>query len=148
MELFKPGKIYDFMSIREYWIGGSTLLSLLCVVLLFVPGPNYGTDFRGGTELEVAFKQPVPADKVRHAVTAAGFSEPDVVEVRDATHPNRFIVRVQEVSTVDDAAKETVRKALCLGVEGDATEACPLNARATEVGIEELHLAHEGLTRS
>src|SRR5689334_20108411 len=127
MELFKPGRVYDFMRVRRYWITLSLFLTLGSIVLLLGwPGPNYGTDFRGGTEIEVAFKKKVDPSDVRHSVTSGGFSEPDVVEVQDPNHASRFLIRVQEISTVAEATKEGLKKALCLGYEGVAENpACP-----------------------
>ena len=66
MELFKHGKVYDFMSVRAYWIG----FSLLAVVVSFFsvlvwPLPTYGTDFKGGTEVEVAFHKDIEAGQLR-----------------------------------------------------------------------------------
>ena len=134
MELFKPGKVYDFMRIRKFWITLSLVLATASLVLLFYPGPNYGTDFRGGTEIEVAFKKNVDASDVRHAITAGGFSEPDVVQVQDPNHASRFLIRVQEISTVAEQTKETLKSALCLGVEAPADDPkCPASSRATEV---------------
>ena len=133
MELFKPGRTYDFMRVRRYWIALSVLLSVGSLILLFFPGPNYGTDFKGGTEIEVAFTKVVDGGEIRHAVTKSGaFSEPDVVQVTDAAHPYRFLIRVQEISTVDESSKDALKKALCLGVEGE-NPACPMNVRATEL---------------
>jgi preprotein translocase subunit SecF len=133
MELFKPGKTYDFMRVRAYWIALSIALALGSLILLFYPGPNYGTDFKGGTEIEVAFTKAVDGGEIRHAVTKSGaFSEPDVVQVTDPAHPWRYLIRVQEISTVDEASKDALKKALCLGVEGDDAR-CPANARATEI---------------
>src|SRR5690242_1543407 len=114
MEFFKSHKVYDFMRVRKYWIFLSLVLSLGSLVLLYFPGPNYGTDFRGGTEIEVAFNKPIDGGEIRHAVTASGqFSEPDVVQIQTKEKNPQFLVRVQEISTVDDATKENLRKALC-----------------------------------
>ena len=133
MELFKPGRVYDFMSVRKYWIALSVLLALGSLLLLFYPGPNYGTDFKGGTEIEVAFTKATDGGEIRHAVTKSGaFSEPDVVQVTDQVHPWRYLIRVQEISTVDESSKDALKKALCLGVEGEDAS-CPANARATEI---------------
>ena len=133
MELFKPGRVYDFMSVRKYWIALSVLLALGSLILLFYPGPNYGTDFKGGTEIEVSFTKAVDGAEIRHAVTKSGaFSEPDVVQVTDQVHPWRYLIRVQEISTVDETSKDALKKALCLGVEGEDAN-CPNNARATEI---------------
>jgi preprotein translocase subunit SecF len=133
MEFFKQHKVYDFMRVRRYWIALSLFLSLGSLVLLYFPGPNYGTDFRGGTEIEVAFKKPVDGGKIRAAVTKTGqFSEPDVVQVQNKDNAYQFLIRVQEISTVDETTKEQLKKALCLNVEGEDVR-CPKDARATEV---------------
>ena len=52
MEFFKPGRQFDFMGQRKFWITLSIVLVAISCVLLVYPGPNYGTDFRGGTEIE------------------------------------------------------------------------------------------------
>jgi preprotein translocase subunit SecF len=134
MEFFKSHKVYDFMRMRKYWIFLSIFLSVASLISLYWPGPNYGTDFRGGTEIEVAFNKPVDGGKIRHAVTASGqFSEPDVVQVQSKDSASQFLIRVQEISTVDEATKEQLKQALCFGVEGDDESKCPKDARATEV---------------
>lgn len=134
MEFFKSHKVYDFMRVRKYWIFLSIALTVGSIISLYYPGPNYGTDFRGGTEIEVAFKKKTDGGQVRHAVTASGhFSEPDVIQVQSKDSDSQFLIRVQEISTVDDATKEELKKKLCLGVEGDDESVCPKSARATEV---------------
>jgi preprotein translocase subunit SecF len=137
MEFFKPGRQFDFMAMRWFWIPLSIFLVVASTALTFYPGPNYGTDFRGGTEVEVAFNQPTDSAHIRSAVEASGFSTPDVVQVRDAANPNHFLIRVQDVSVVDDASKDKLRAALCLTDDPKTPAAnpaaCPQNARATEV---------------
>jgi preprotein translocase subunit SecF len=139
MELFKPGRQFDFMAMRWFWIPLSIFLVVASTALTFYPGPNYGTDFRGGTEVEVAFTQNVDAARIRKAVEESGFSTPDVVQVRDLSNANHFLIRVQDITVVDDAAKEKLRVALCLTEDPKAPvaneAACPPNARATEVKV-------------
>jgi preprotein translocase subunit SecF len=121
------------MRVRKYWITISITLAVASLISLFWPGPNYGTDFRGGTEIEVAFKQHVDPKVVRAKVTSTGqFSDPEVIQVQDPKNPDRFMIRVQEISTVDETTKNALKKALCLGVEGDDAN-CPKDARATEI---------------
>jgi preprotein translocase subunit SecF len=137
VEIFKHGKLYDFMSIRVYWITFSFVgvLASLFAVLVY-PLPTYGTDFKGGTEVEVAFEKPVDAATVRAAVHKIGFSAPDVVSVTDPVHPNRYLIRVQEVSALDEAKMGHVREAVCHAKMGGgelSEEECPTAARATEV---------------
>jgi preprotein translocase subunit SecF len=135
VEIFKHDKVYDFMSVRIYWIG----FSLFAVVAAFFsvliwPTPTYGTDFKGGTEVEIAFTQPIEAGKLRDAVHQLGFGAPDIVSVTDPTNPNRFLIRVQEVTGLDDATRTKVDSALCYtGMGEGASDACPPEARPSEV---------------
>ena len=135
MEFFKQHKVYDFMGMRRFWFAVSLLLTLGSIGLLIYPGPNYGTDFRGGTEIEVAFTEPTTGGEIREAVKSSGqFSEPDVVEVQATPGVWQYLIRVQEISTVDEATKNALKQALCLGVEAPPDDPkCPLNARATEI---------------
>jgi preprotein translocase subunit SecF len=138
MELFKPGLQIDFMGQRKFWISLSILLVVVSTVLCFFPGPNYGTDFRGGTEVEVAFTKPVNASELRKAVESSGFSTPDVVQV-DAATKNQFLIRVQDITTIDEAVRDKLVKALCYtentAIPAADPVACPNDARATEVKI-------------
>jgi preprotein translocase subunit SecF len=135
LELFKHGKVYDFMAIRVYWIS----FSLLAVVFSFFsvlvwPKPTYGTDFKGGTEVEVAFTKPIEAGGLRSAVQKLGFAAPDIVSVTDPSNPNRYLIRVQETSALDDAKRASIDDALCFTVSGELPEdRCPPSLRPTEV---------------
>jgi preprotein translocase subunit SecF len=137
MEFFKPGRVFDFMGQRWFWIPLSIILVVASTVLSFVPGPNYGTDFRGGTEVELAFGKPTDAAAVRQAVEASGFKTPDVVQVVDPNKPYHFLIRIQDVSAITEEEKDSLRRALCYVGEPGAptapTEQCPEEVRATEV---------------
>ncbi len=137
MEFFKPGRQFDFMGQRKFWITLSIVLVAISTALIFYPGPNYGTDFRGGTEIEVAFTKTVDSAAIRKAVEGSGFSAPEVVKVVDANNPNHYFIKVQDVSALNDASKEGLKKALCFSSDSTAAvsdpAACPPNARATEV---------------
>jgi preprotein translocase subunit SecF len=132
MHLFKSGKVYDFMAVRWYFIGLSLFLTVGAAVLLISGKARLGTDFTGGTEVEIAFKRPVSASDLRQAVVRAGFASPGVIRVDDPKHPNRYLIRVEEVSTISLAKQTEIESALCLNVtEPSAT--CPAERQATEV---------------
>ena len=139
MEFIKPGRQFDFMGKRWYFIGLSGALLVLSIISFFYPGPKLGTDFKGGTEIEVAFLGPegsMSGGTVREAVESIGFPDPDVVTVTDATHTNRFLIRVQQVTVLTDEQKAGIRAKMCLVPEGSAptpTEQCPANVQASEV---------------
>ena len=138
MEFFKPGRQFDFMGQRWFWIPLSFLLVIASTFLTLVwPGPNYGTDFRGGTEVQVKFERKIDAAEVRSGVEAAGFSTPDVVQIGDPAR-NEFLIRVQDISVLDPATEAAVERALCKTedpktIKPEDAARCPQNARATEV---------------
>lgn len=115
MQLFPIGKVYDFMSKRKAFMGLSFVLVLASIFLLFKPGPQLGTDFIGGTEVEVAFQKPVRPSDVRKAVMAADFSSPDVIKVEDDSNAYRYLIRVQEISSIPDSQQREIEKRLCFG---------------------------------
>lgn len=135
MEFIKPGTQFDFMGKRWYLIGFSGILLVLSILSFFKPGPKLGTDFKGGTEVEVEFKKPIDDGAVRDAAHKAGFEAPDVVKIDEAGAQNRFMIRVQEVSALTEANKAAVRDRMCLAPEGGTVpeDKCPTNVRATEV---------------
>ncbi len=121
MEIIKPGKLYDFMGKRRYFFALSVVLLSVSILSLFLPGPKWGTDFKGGTEVEVVFKQPIDAAKVREAAAKSGFASPDVVTVPEEA--NRFLIRVQEVSAFSEETKQAVTTKMCFS-EGQKPEGC------------------------
>ena len=132
MEIFPIGKVFNFMGVRNYLLGGSLVLFILSLVGLFYPGPVMGTDFKGGTEVEVAFPKPVGAGEIRRAVTEAGLSSPDVVTVEDPKNPHRYIIKIQEVTTISPEKRVEIERALCFGENLPGAE-CPPEKQATEV---------------
>src|SRR6185369_11758184 len=132
MRLFKSGKVYDFMAVRWYWIGLSLVITFGALILLFLGKAKLGTDFTGGTEIEIAFKKDVGAGQLRAAVEKAGFQGPGVVKVDDPKNPNRYLIRVEEVSTISLEKQAEIEKALCLNA-GEGKDACPVERQASEV---------------
>jgi len=132
MHLYKSGKVYNFMSVRWYFIGLSLFLTVGAAILLISGQARLGTDFTGGTELEVAFKRPVSPADLRAAVTRAGFFDPGVIKVDVPKNPNRYLIRVEEVSTISLAKQTEIEHALCLN-PADGSPSCPAERQATEV---------------
>jgi preprotein translocase subunit SecF len=132
MRFFTLGKVYDFMKMRAAFAVLSVIIVFGSIGLLVTGQAHLGTDFRGGTEVEVAFKGHVTPQEIRDAVTSGGFHTPDVIKVDDKKHPERYLIRVQEVSAISLETETAAEKALCFGPQGKAAD-CPENGRATEV---------------
>jgi len=107
LEFLKPGTYIDFMKYRGPVITGLGIIATLSLVSLFYPGPNYGIDFAGGTEVQLLFNGDTSPAEVRKALQDSGYARPDVISVED--QPNEYIIRVQEVSSLPDAQVEKIR---------------------------------------
>ncbi len=150
MYLIKPGKHYDFMGMRKYFLWLSIFLLGGSIFALFKPGPKWGTDFKGGTEILLEFKQPVAPGAVREAVEkiedkgVRQFESAEVVAVPNAN--NRYLVRVQEVSSISDEVKHNLSRSLCY-VENELPAGCTPETLPTEVkfspGGDKITLRHE-----
>lgn len=135
--LFKPGKVYDFMGKRRLFYMMSVILLGLGVLSFWFPGPKWGTDFKGGTEVVVQFTKPIEGGAVREAIEgiedAQGrreFDSPEVVSVPDK--PNTYLIRVQEVSALSDETRGAITKAVCFS-EGEQSAECANVATPTDL---------------
>ncbi|MEZ4336429.1 MAG: protein translocase subunit SecF [Sandaracinaceae bacterium] len=116
MEFFKPGLLIDFMRHRRIYMTVSFTLVVASIVALFYPGPNYGTDFVGGTEIQVSFQGTVTSAELRSALNDLGYEGADVVDVVE--RPNEYIIRTGEFSAITEEQKEQIRSAINTAVEG------------------------------
>jgi preprotein translocase subunit SecF len=110
MEFFKPGVTYDFFKYRWPFIFTSSGLTLLSLISIFWPGPRFGIDFKGGTEVELQLKGNVTPDQLRQAVVELGFGQPDIVGIQD--EKGHFLVRLEQVSALSPSQVETARAKL------------------------------------
>jgi preprotein translocase subunit SecF len=108
-ELIKPNHNFEFVGRMNMLLGMSVFLILLSIAMLpinhFWRGHtlNYGIDFRGGTEIQVSFTKPEEAGAIRDAMHAGGFKDTEVVRIKDAAHPNTYLLRFGAVSPVSEA---------------------------------------------
>ncbi|HJL15056.1 MAG TPA: protein translocase subunit SecF [Sandaracinaceae bacterium LLY-WYZ-13_1] len=116
MEFFKPGLVIDFMRHRRVYMVVSAVLVVASIVAVFLPGPNYGTDFVGGTEIQVGFEQPVTTNELRGALETLGYEGADVVAVVE--QENQYIIRVRAFSAIGDEQRDQIRGAVLSAVEG------------------------------
>ncbi|HHH26937.1 MAG TPA: protein translocase subunit SecF, partial [Polyangiaceae bacterium] len=116
MEFFKPGLVIDFMRHRRVYMGISFTLVALSIISLVYPGPNYGTDFLGGTEIQVSFQGDVSSTELRGALAEMGYGSADVVEVVE--RDNEYIIRTGEFSAISEEQKTQIREAITAAVAG------------------------------
>lgn len=110
MEFFKPGTLIDFMRYRRVWMSISLVACVLSVVSVFYPGPNFGTDFLGGTEVQVSFKGAVSSEELRNALEQLGYQSAEVVAV--VGRENEYMIRVRDYSAVGPEQQEQIEQAV------------------------------------
>ena len=97
------------MKYRGPIIAGSLFLALLGFLSVFWPGPNYGIDFKGGTEVQLRFKKAIDSGVVRQTLSEIGY-DAEVVNVEGRA--DEYLVRVGRVSSVSPSKMEGIKKAI------------------------------------
>src|ERR1700733_7040083 len=118
MEFFKPGVTYDFFKYRWPFIFTSIALTTLSLISLFFPGPRFGIDFKGGTEVELLCKGDVSSSELRDAAKTLGFGAPDVIAVEGIK--NRYILRLEQISSLPKEQVDKARAEVAKAVGGEA----------------------------
>lgn len=102
MEFIKPGTKIDFVGLMKWAVIISFGLIFASFILWFTVGPKVGIDFKGGTEIEILFNQPVPIDKVRSAINGLNLGSAEVKGVGGSGGQNQsYIIRIErkEITT-------------------------------------------------
>jgi preprotein translocase subunit SecF len=117
VEIIKAGTQFDFMKYRTPCVVVSGVLVLASILSVFVPGPNWGIDFSGGTEVQLRFRGAISTSELRATISELGYANPDVVAV--AGSDNEYIIRVREISALPAGIDETIRERLADSLGGD-----------------------------
>jgi preprotein translocase subunit SecF len=115
MEIFKPRGTIDFMKHRGPLLIVSFTLTFLGLVSAFFPGPNYGIDFKGGSEVQLQFGKSVTAAQVRSTLSSVGY-DAEVVSVEGK--PGQYLIRVGEVSALPPDKIDSIKKKLHWSIAG------------------------------
>ena len=114
MDIIRPGTQIDFMKYRKAAFTLSAALIIISIAALFVRGLNYGTDFTGGTEIQVAFSKVVKTDEVRSAIEPIGLAGASIQSIGE-NRDNEFLIRTpvegdtggETVQQIEGALKDT-----------------------------------------
>ena len=105
IELFKSINV-DWLGKRKLFLAVSGLLiSVGLVSLLTKGGFRYGVDFRGGTIVQVRFKEKPPVDRIRALLRGGGASDSQIQELRGATTSKDFLIELDTPSEEADASR-------------------------------------------
>ena len=105
IELFKQPKI-DWMGKAKYFYALSGILLLAGWFSIWQKGGMYyGIDFKGGTNVDVQFKQPPNVDQIRHALNAQGLGNSEIQSISDiGRSSNEVLIFVEQKGTDEEAA--------------------------------------------
>lgn len=128
------GKI-DFVGKVKFFGGISVIMVVAAVLYLAVNGVKWGIDFAGGSELQVKFAQPVPADVVRKLAEDKGLAG---VGVQSFGDESEYIIRFQtEKGATDKETNEKTQAAINIlkdGITKDLADKQPDIRRVDSVG--------------
>jgi preprotein translocase subunit SecF len=110
MELIPHNLNLNFVKYRRFFVIGSIVVNVLILLGLAVGSLNYGVDFKGGSEIEVKFKDRARDVEVRKTIQAAGFEDASA-QVIGPAEENSFLIRVGRVSFLTDAATAKAKNA-------------------------------------
>ena len=115
MELFRKTNI-DWLGAKWYFLGFSLIFSVAGLLsILFWHHIPLGVDFKGGTQIRVAFAQTPNEDHIRAAMDKAGVRDFRIQRISDPSGhaANKIIVALPEAAdTSHDAGRQQVEGAL------------------------------------
>jgi SecD/SecF fusion protein len=90
--IIPDGTTIAFMRARFLGIALSAILSLASLALFFSPGLNYGIDFKGGIQIQVALSSPVPLQQVRTSLDRLGLGE---ISIQEFGESGNLLIRAE-----------------------------------------------------
>jgi len=113
LELFRTTNI-DWLGKKWYFLGFSLIFSVLGVLsMLFWHGIPRGVDFKGGTQIRVAFDQAPNEDHLRQAMDKAGVRDFTIQRVSDPSgHAANTVIIALPQSTATDQAHDLGRQSV------------------------------------
>lgn len=112
MEFFHKPTNFPFMATRKVWYSLSAVLMVICFISFYMRGLNLALDFTGGVSVEVTFSGPMDAEKVRDALAAAQFHEPQVQTFGSSRDIAIRLQAEKENPESSEEVKERITKAL------------------------------------
>ena len=132
MEFFNNPNV-DFIKSRYFFFILSVISFILGIALVFISNINMGIDFVGGTELQVAFEQPINIDQIRSAIEKNGIEDS---EIKTFGKDSQYLIRVKENNTNDSKVSATVMNILTKEFPGHQAKKIGENSIGPKVGKE------------
>ncbi len=96
----------DFVGKRMYATVFSLAILLISIVLFVKPGPNWGIDFVGGTEIMMRFTGEVDIGELRGSIDSLNLGDVQIQRLGMGQEPgtggNDFLIRVEKIEAVEE----------------------------------------------
>jgi len=118
VELFNPNSKIDFMGARRWTAILSAFLFISSLLSLLFYGINWGLDFTGGTQIQVAYQKAANIEKIREQLNQAGFREAVVLhygastDVQISIGPHKQLAQSEIVDKVMQALPNAQKRAV------------------------------------
>ncbi|HEY8271781.1 MAG TPA: protein translocase subunit SecF [Pseudobdellovibrionaceae bacterium] len=113
------GKV-DFVGKVGLFGGISALLVILSLIYLAVHGVSWGIDFKGGTEMQVKFTEPVTVHQVRQVAEKLNLGE---VGIQGFSEQSEYVIRFEgKVGKTDKETNELLNASIAKLKEAITTE--------------------------
>lgn len=101
---------FDFVKNIGLFGGISLVLVIVSLIYLAIRGINYGIDFRGGTEIQVKFVNPVSIDSLRNSSEKLGIGDIGIQSFGDT---NEFVIRFQgKIGATDKETNDILNQSI------------------------------------
>ncbi len=107
IDVFPHDTRIQFMKARFLGIGISLLLSLVSIGLFVKPGLNYGVDFKGGVQIEAAFKEPANLAQLRSSLETLELGD---IALQELGSEHNVLVRAERQEGGEQAQTAAVEK--------------------------------------
>jgi SecD/SecF fusion protein len=121
-KLILDGTSIPFMRGRFFGIGFSAVLSIASVILFFNPGLNYGVDFKGGLQMEIATSKQPDIGAWRKSFDSLNLGE---IALQEADGGKNVLIRAERQpggETAQTAALQKIRAAVVTQDAGATVE--------------------------
>ncbi len=107
MEFLKPGIRLDLIGKRIYAVIASVIVFGLSIGSFIWPGPNWGIDFVGGTEIQVRFDKEIKVGELRSEINSLGLGDVQIQRLGDVGEAAQgepdFLIRVERLEAEEEA---------------------------------------------
>jgi preprotein translocase subunit SecF len=107
IRLFPENTKFDFVAVRHIAFIVTTLMLVATIVLIFVPGLNFGTDFKGGILIEARGAENVDFGALRKTLDGLELGN---VEIQEFGTPKDVMIRMERQEGDEEAQNKAIAK--------------------------------------